>query len=258
MGMRYIEVEQTHSPARRHFKQRATLIGLHLNKIGRISYVPDNPASRGMISKVAHLVRITNDPANAKIQPAPPIYDEAADANLMKELAFTPNGIELEAYSEAELKRGKTPDFKLNKDGALCGYCELKSPRDDNVLGTPEPGGVSKRRIPYPKKLGNQVCNASAQFKAVNPDHTLPNVLVFVNHSPDIGRRDLLATIAGLDGGRIFMLGKKLQHKVWAAARNIDLVLWIDAKGRVLRHLVANDAKHKSDALAMFGITEGT
>lgn len=210
-----------------------------------------------MIAKVAHLVRITNDPAKAKILPAPPVYDEAADVALMEELAFTPNGIELEPYSEEELKRGKTPDFKLNKDGALCGYCELKSPRDDHVLEAPEPGGVTKRKIPYPKKLANQVCNASAQFKAVNPDHVHPHVLVFVSHSPNIQRRDLLATIAGLDNGPPFMLGKKLQHKVWAAARNIDLFLWIDAKGRVVQHLVANDAKHKSEALAMFGIAEG-
>jgi hypothetical protein len=40
----------------------------------------------------------------------------------MKKLAFDANGITLEPYSDTEWKRGKTPDFKLYKNGKLCGY----------------------------------------------------------------------------------------------------------------------------------------
>jgi large subunit ribosomal protein L30 len=53
-----IKVEQTGSPSRRHHSQRETLIGLRLNRIGRVSQLPDNPSTRGMIAKVAHLVRV--------------------------------------------------------------------------------------------------------------------------------------------------------------------------------------------------------
>ncbi len=53
-----IKVEQTGSAQRRHHTQRETLIGLGLNKIGRIKELPDNPATRGMIGKVKHLVRV--------------------------------------------------------------------------------------------------------------------------------------------------------------------------------------------------------
>jgi large subunit ribosomal protein L30 len=53
-----IKVEQTGSPIRRHHSQRETLIGLGLNRIGRTTEVPDTPATRGMIAKVAHLVRV--------------------------------------------------------------------------------------------------------------------------------------------------------------------------------------------------------
>lgn len=53
-----IRVEQVASPARRHWDQRATLVGLGLNKIRRQSDVPDTAATRGMIAKVAHLVRV--------------------------------------------------------------------------------------------------------------------------------------------------------------------------------------------------------
>ena len=55
-----IKVEQTGSPSRRHHSQRETLVGLRLNKIGRVSELPDTPATRGMIAKVHHLVRVVD------------------------------------------------------------------------------------------------------------------------------------------------------------------------------------------------------
>ena len=54
----HVTVEQIRSPIGRPANQRATLIGLRLNKIGRRAALPDTPAVRGMIAKVAHLVRI--------------------------------------------------------------------------------------------------------------------------------------------------------------------------------------------------------
>ena len=53
-----ITVQQIRSPMRRDCTQRLTLIGLKLNKIGRFAELPDTPETRGMIAKVAHLVRI--------------------------------------------------------------------------------------------------------------------------------------------------------------------------------------------------------
>ena len=55
-----IKVEQVGSPSRRHHSQRETLIGLRLNKIGRVSELPDTPSTRGMIAKVHHLVRVVD------------------------------------------------------------------------------------------------------------------------------------------------------------------------------------------------------
>jgi large subunit ribosomal protein L30 len=53
-----IKVRQIGSPIRRRHDQRETLIGLGLNKIGRVAELPDTPASRGMVAKVSHLVRV--------------------------------------------------------------------------------------------------------------------------------------------------------------------------------------------------------
>ncbi|NJM33342.1 MAG: 50S ribosomal protein L30 [Rhodomicrobium sp.] len=54
-------IEQIASPIRRPDSQRQTLIGLGLNKMHRRRTVPDNPAVRGMIAKVSHLVRIVEE-----------------------------------------------------------------------------------------------------------------------------------------------------------------------------------------------------
>ena len=53
-----IKVKQVGSPQRRHHDQRQTLVGLGLNKIGRVKDLPDTPATRGMLRKVQHLVQV--------------------------------------------------------------------------------------------------------------------------------------------------------------------------------------------------------
>ena len=53
-----VKVRQTGSPARRHHRQRETLVGLKLNKIGRVAELSDTPQTRGMIARVAHLVEV--------------------------------------------------------------------------------------------------------------------------------------------------------------------------------------------------------
>jgi large subunit ribosomal protein L30 len=55
-----LTIEQVGSSIGRPEDQRATLKGLGLNKIGRRARVADTPAVRGMIAKVAHLVRVVD------------------------------------------------------------------------------------------------------------------------------------------------------------------------------------------------------
>ncbi|OUR77428.1 50S ribosomal protein L30 [Alphaproteobacteria bacterium 46_93_T64] len=54
-----VTVTQIGSPIGRHKSQRATLIGLGLNKMHRTVEVEDTPSIRGMIRKVHHLVQVT-------------------------------------------------------------------------------------------------------------------------------------------------------------------------------------------------------
>jgi large subunit ribosomal protein L30 len=56
-----IRVTQTGSAIRRPQDQRATLIGLGLNKMHKTSELEDTPSVRGMIHKVRHMVRVETD-----------------------------------------------------------------------------------------------------------------------------------------------------------------------------------------------------
>ena len=53
-----ITVKQIAISIGRKFDQKQTLIGLGLNKIGRIRELEDTPSIRGMVRKVSHLVEI--------------------------------------------------------------------------------------------------------------------------------------------------------------------------------------------------------
>ncbi len=56
--MAKIKIKQTGSPIRRVSSQRATLIGLGLNKMHKVSELEDSPEVQGMIRKVRHMVEV--------------------------------------------------------------------------------------------------------------------------------------------------------------------------------------------------------
>ncbi len=56
--MAKIKITQTGSPIRRDKTQRATLVGLGLNKLGRTVEVEGTPDVMGQVKKVAHLVAV--------------------------------------------------------------------------------------------------------------------------------------------------------------------------------------------------------
>ncbi|MBU6207274.1 MAG: 50S ribosomal protein L30 [Alphaproteobacteria bacterium] len=55
-----IKIKQTGSPIRRTKDQRATLVGLGLNKLHKVSELEDSPEVQGMIRKVKHMVAIVD------------------------------------------------------------------------------------------------------------------------------------------------------------------------------------------------------
>ena len=56
-----IVVKQIGSPIRRPAEQRATLVGLGLNKMNKTRELEDTPSIRGMVNKIPHLVEIIEE-----------------------------------------------------------------------------------------------------------------------------------------------------------------------------------------------------
>jgi len=59
--MATIVVKQIGSPIRRPKEQRATLVGLGLNKMHKTRELEDTPSVRGMVNKIPHLVEIVEE-----------------------------------------------------------------------------------------------------------------------------------------------------------------------------------------------------
>jgi large subunit ribosomal protein L30 len=256
-----IRIQQRGSPIRRPCKQRKTLIGLGLNRIGRIVTVPDTPQSWGMIAKVRHLIRFVDEHLLEEHRLVRPrAEDEEADIKMMRELVFTRPNVQLQRFKRKE--KEKRPDFRLVKDGEMRGYCELKSPRDDWVFDFPsdlEPGEhrVEVRPDPVAHNLGRQILRAAEQFNAVNPDHTLPNILVIVSHARRRGPADLHMVLTGIqvpNGDPLFVLPPEKQKQLWEAARSIDLYIWIDEHSRTCQNIRPVGAARINEACDLLGI----
>ena len=58
MAKKTIKVTQIASPIGKPKDQKATLVGLGLNKLNKVSVLEDTPSVRGMIRKVQHLVKV--------------------------------------------------------------------------------------------------------------------------------------------------------------------------------------------------------
>ncbi|WP_027257356.1 MULTISPECIES: 50S ribosomal protein L30 [Leisingera] len=56
-----IVIKQIGSPIRRPAKQRATLIGLGLNKMHKTRELEDTPSVRGMVNSIPHMVQIIEE-----------------------------------------------------------------------------------------------------------------------------------------------------------------------------------------------------
>ena len=56
-----VTIKQIGSPIRRKGDQRATLVGLGLNRMGRESTLEDTPSVRGMINRISYMLRVEGE-----------------------------------------------------------------------------------------------------------------------------------------------------------------------------------------------------
>ncbi len=146
------------------------------------------------------------------------------------------HGLRGERFSKDEMKKSKTPDFRVFKDDQFIFFCEAKHVQYDDwldkQLDEAPPlklvGGL--RPDPVYNRLTTHIHTAAKQFLAVNPEHKSPNVLVFTNSDHHCGMTDLVSVLTGnsySDSGSIdpifkeFSEGRIREEKHW-----IDLYVW--------------------------------
>jgi hypothetical protein len=188
--------------------------------------------------------------------------DEATDLALVNRLLFKPNSLIGQPFSQTELLTGKTPDFRVFKNGQHVAYCEVKSPRDDRLdelLDAAPPGTIVGYggNDPTFNRLARHIRDAAAQFDAVDPTRELPRILAIVNHDEKSGVLDLLETLTGklyCEGGKSFPTMMHIaRDRLKGVQYRIDLYVMINEhKPRVVSNVFTQD--DESHCLALCGL----
>ena len=172
----------------------------------------------------------------------PEIYNEELDLDLVS-ARLADRGLSAERFSQAETQAGKTPDFRVRREGMLVAYCEVKSPNDpwlDDLLEEAPAMTLMGGARPDPtfNRLSRLLMKADAQFAAINPTRAELNILAYVNHDNKSNRNDLYEILTGYfraaDGTRHPTMLYIAEGRIGEAKRRIDAFLWFEGKtGRI-------------------------
>jgi len=148
-------------------------------------------------------------------------------------------GLRVERFSKAELRAGKTPDFRVYLGEELAFYCEVKTAQEDEwldrQLAVAPPLTLVGGATPDPvyNRVSNYVANAVLQLDAVNPAVVVPNVLAIVNGDDGAGFPDLLSVLTGnayCEGGEVWpMFREYSEGRIRELNYRVHLYLWFDA-----------------------------
>lgn len=146
------------------------------------------------------------------------------------------HGLRGERFTKEEMRKGKTPDFRVFRDGKFVLFCEAKHVQHDDWLdkqldeAPPMKLVGGSRPDPVYNRLTTHIHNAAKQFQAVNPDHKFPNVLVFANSDHHCGMTDLVSVLTGnfySDSGSVDPIFKGFSEgRIREEKYLIDLYVW--------------------------------
>lgn len=173
-------------------------------------------------------------------------------ASYVESLGLTP-----ERFTKHEMRKHRTPDFRVLQRGSLVFFCEVKNAQEDRWLDEqgkdPEPGTLygGLRADPIYNRVSNYIHSAAGQFAAVNPDGHAPNVLAIVNEDQRAGLPDLHSVLTGnfypADGAPDPIFRNISEGRIREDRFRIDLYLWFDAD-RDQPHMVFSQSNPVHDA----------
>ena len=173
-------------------------------------------------------------------------------------------GLTLKRFTKVEIRRGKTPDFRVMRGENLVAFCEVKSPRDDWLDTQREEathGGIvgGHRKDPVFNRLSRIVEKATSQFDAVNASRDVPNILILINHDDMSYFGDLRETVTGMfhseDGLRHPTVMSVSEGKIKDLKTRIDAYFWCDFETKHLQLRMLNESsEHFDEICSMFEI----
>lgn len=135
-------------------------------------------------------------------------------------------GLRCERFSKSEMRRHKTPDYRVFHGQEFASYLEVKEIAYDNWLSGTRPDPIFNR-------LTDDINTAVKQFDSVNPDLNHPNVLAFVNNDRMCGSLDLIGVLTGhllLEGGGMAPIYLAYSEgRIRDRKNRIHLYLWFDS-----------------------------
>ncbi len=187
--------------------------------------------------------------------------DEDRVKRYLEERGFT-----AERFSKVETRSGKTPDFRVFRNGELLFYCEVKSsPKDrwiDEQLSDAAPGELvgGARGDPIFNRLTADIHEVVKQFDAVNKDQKHPNILVLVNHDDMCGFKDLLGILTGnfyADDGTAHPIYRQFSHgRTRSEKGKVHLFIWLDDHKPDHLLFSQTDEAHHAMVCEAFGINQ--
>ena len=177
---------------------------------------------------------------------------------------LTARGFSVQRFSKAEMRRSRTPDFRVLSGDRLAFYCEVKTAQEDDwlqrQLDAVPPGTLvgGSRPDPTYNRISDYVHSAASQFDDVNPRCEHPNVLAIVNNDSDAGFHDLLAVLTGnayTNSGPIRIFGRFSDGRVRLARHRIHLYLWFDVgKSRPSMFWIQSHPEHHAALCRFLGV----
>ncbi len=149
---------------------------------------------------------------------------------------LTGAGLRVEQFTKADMRQGRTPDFRVFAGDELAFYCEVKTSQEDEWLdkqlaAAPPLTLVGDSR---PDPTYNRICkyihNAVGQFDAVNLSMDRPNVLAIVNGDDGAGITDLISLLTGNvygESGKVWpMFREYSEGRIREEKLRVHLYLW--------------------------------
>jgi hypothetical protein len=179
---------------------------------------------------------------------------------------LTSAGLRVQRFSKAEMRQGRTPDFRVFAGDELAFYCEVKTAQDDEwldrQLDVAPPGTLVGGLRPDPtyNRISNQIHSAVRRFNAVNPAMDRPNVLAIVNGDVHAGRTDLIQVVTGnayCEGGEVIpMFREYSEGRIREEKLRVHLYLWFNdwKPGRPEMFFPKVHAAHHAASCRCFGV----